>query len=229
MFHTLDLTCYCLFFLIGCQSDGAVWANSAFDQAIDASEIDFPLPKEIPDSDVHLSYVFVGDEAFPLSMHLMRPYARAYRNFGDTERIFNYRLSRARRTIENTFGIMVSRWRILRRDLCCTPKTVEDIVKAIVCLHNFLMMSEESVTPSEKAYCPTSLVDREGVDRSVIEGDWRNEIFTGAIIDVGRLGSNNPAVKADAQRNILRDYFCSDIGQVPWQWQRALRTHFNSS
>lgn len=212
---------------IGCQSDGAVWSNSALGQAIDAGEIDFPPPKEIPNSDVNLPYIFVGDEAFPLGIHMMRPYGRAYRLYGDRERIFNYRLSRARRTIENTFGIMVSRWRILRRDLCCTPKTAEEIVKAIVCLHNFLMVAEDNVIPSRRTYCPAFFLDREGTDGHIIEGDWRRDIYRGPVIDIGRLGSNNPTVRADAQRNILRDYFCSDVGQIPWQWQQALGTYVN--
>ncbi|XP_018396264.1 PREDICTED: uncharacterized protein LOC108774615 [Cyphomyrmex costatus] len=208
----------------GSQSDGGVWANSAFGQAIDIGEIDFPLPKEIPGSDVILPFTFVADEAFPLGTHIMRPYARTHRTFGNEERIFNYRLSRARRVIENTFGIMTSRWRILRRDLCCAPEIVEDIVKAIVCLHNFLMISEDDITLSDRTYCPAPMVDREGIDGCVIEGDWRRRgIYRGPITDIGRLGSNNPTVRADAQRNILKDYFYSDIGQLNWQWELALR------
>ncbi|KAL6418267.1 hypothetical protein ACFW04_006213 [Cataglyphis niger] len=80
----------------------------AFGQAIYAGEIDFPFPKEIPGSDVILPFTFVADEAFPLGIYMMRPYARTYRTFGNEERIFNYRLNRARRTIENAFGIMSS-------------------------------------------------------------------------------------------------------------------------
>lgn len=83
------------------------------------------------------------------------------------------------------------------------------------------MASEDNLAPSEKTYCSTSLVDREGMDVYVIESDWRREIYTGPMIDVSRLGSNNPAMRADAQRNILRDYFCSDIGQVYWQWETS--------
>lgn len=66
-----------------------MWTNSAFGQAIDADEIDFPFPKKIPNTDVSLPYVFIGDKAFPLDTHMMRPYVRTYRRFGDAERIFN--------------------------------------------------------------------------------------------------------------------------------------------
>ncbi|CAL1672854.1 unnamed protein product [Lasius platythorax] len=41
------------------------------------------------------------------------------------------------------------------------------------------------------------MLDREGVDGDVIEGDWRGEMYRGPITDVGRLGSNNPTVRAD--------------------------------
>lgn len=134
--------------------------HHAFGQAINANEIDFPPPKEIPCSNVILPFIFVTDEAFLLDIYMMRPYARTYRTFGDAERIFNYRLSRARRVIKNAFGIMLSRWRIMRRNLCYTSETVEDIIKAIVCFYNFLIVSEDDLAPSERTYCSVSMLDR---------------------------------------------------------------------
>lgn len=74
----------------------------------------------------------VGDETFPLKKYLLRPYPRVQLN--DKGRIFNYRLSRARRVIENAFGILVSRWRILTKLLCCSPENAEHLVKALICL-----------------------------------------------------------------------------------------------
>ncbi|XP_012228802.2 putative nuclease HARBI1 [Linepithema humile] len=56
------------------------------------------------------------------------------------QRIFNYRLSRARRVIENAFGILVSKWAILKNSICCKPETAESIVMALICLHNFLII-----------------------------------------------------------------------------------------
>lgn len=67
--------------------------------------VNLPQPSTLPnDTTGHLfPYTFVGDEAFALKPYMMRPYpGRAL----DTEKkkVFNYRLSRARRCIENTFG-----------------------------------------------------------------------------------------------------------------------------
>ena len=61
-----------------------------------------PDDERIPGAPYPLSYCFVGDEAFPLKTWLLRPYPG--RELTDRRRIYNYRLSRARRTIENAFG-----------------------------------------------------------------------------------------------------------------------------
>jgi hypothetical protein len=78
-------------------------------------------PKPIP-------HVLIGDEAFPLSQNLMRPYSG--NNLNIEKRIFNYRLSRARRYVECSFGILTNKWRIFQRPLDVELDFVIDIVKA---------------------------------------------------------------------------------------------------
>ena len=85
--------------------------------------------------DGKMPYVIVGDEAFPLKRYMMRPYPG--RGLSESERIFNYRLSRARRCSENAFGILSSRWRIFHRTMDQAPETVDELIKATVVLHNF--------------------------------------------------------------------------------------------
>ena len=60
-----------------------------------------------------MPYVFVGDEAFPLVNHVMRPYSGRKGNLSAKKIVFNYRLSRARRLVESAFGILASRNRVL--------------------------------------------------------------------------------------------------------------------
>ena len=44
--------------------------------------------------------------------------------------IFNYRLFRSRRLVENAFKILAARWRVYQRTMQQQPGTVDDIVKA---------------------------------------------------------------------------------------------------
>lgn len=52
---------------------------------------------------------------FPLKSYLMKPYSK--RNLSPEEEIFNYRLSRCRRTVECSFGIMEAKWRLLNKPI----------------------------------------------------------------------------------------------------------------
>ena len=63
----------------------------------------------MPESDeLESPYFLLGNEIFPLSNRLMRPYSGKSLT-SETRKIFNYRLSLVRRVIENTFGILVAR------------------------------------------------------------------------------------------------------------------------
>ena len=90
------------------QSDDGVLSNSLFGRALENGSLRLPDSRRLPGLPCSsLPYVFVGDEAFPLKQNVMRPYPG--RNLPQAQAIYNYRLSRARRIIENTFGILASR------------------------------------------------------------------------------------------------------------------------
>ncbi|KAJ8928000.1 hypothetical protein NQ314_019466 [Rhamnusium bicolor] len=92
--------------------------------------------------DLILPFVLVGDEIFALDENLLRPLEG--QNLTVAKRIFNYRLTRARRFVECTFGILANKWRIFHRAL----NVSKDIVKATVILHN-LVRERDGLHPSD--------------------------------------------------------------------------------
>ncbi|XP_025264644.1 protein ALP1-like [Camponotus floridanus] len=209
----------------GSISDGGVWANTDFAQDLQNGAIDLPIPRPLPERNIPFPFVFVADEAFPLTTYLMRPYSRKNSShFSIDIRIFNYRLSRCRRIIENTFGILTARWQILHKPLCMSLENSEMLFKILVCLHNFVMMGEEELPMHIRRYCPPDYIDREE-NYVVQEGRWREQ-HSAYFKHLGRVGANRAGTVAEGLRNYLRDYFISPTGvsQVPWQYEAALGT-----
>jgi len=91
-------------------------------QAFENNMLSVPQARSLPNTNYSLPFSLVGDESFPLKTYLMRPYAK--RNLHNNEgKIFNYRLSRARQVVENAFGILVARWRILQKPIALKLNT----------------------------------------------------------------------------------------------------------
>ena len=82
----------------------------------------------------------VGDDAFPMRQNLLKPHSSS--NLERLLLIFNLRFSRARRIIENAFGILAARFRILCRSILSCLETGENITKAYVALHNYLIANK---------------------------------------------------------------------------------------
>lgn len=96
-----------------------------------------PSSRPLPFGTTPLPLVIVADDAFPMKDHIMKPYA--HRKLNMNERIFNYRLSRARRVVENAFGICAARFRVLRKAIELHPDRMVKVVLAICALHNCLI------------------------------------------------------------------------------------------
>uniref|UniRef100_A0A6P7GYR3 Uncharacterized protein LOC114342323 isoform X2 n=1 Tax=Diabrotica virgifera virgifera TaxID=50390 RepID=A0A6P7GYR3_DIAVI len=142
----------------------------------------------------------------------MRPYPGHF--LPREKRIFNYRLSRGRRVIENAFGILSSRWRIYRRTIIASESTVVAIVKATVCLHNFLINNGEKLGQEHK-YIAASTVDHENEAGELVHGDWRSE-HGNNVLPIGRMGSNMYAKNAQTMRQNLLRYFLNE-GAIQFQ------------
>jgi hypothetical protein len=80
-----------------------------------------PKPEVLKERNKKIPYFFLGDGAFALSETIKKPYSGTYLT-GSKERIFNYRVSRARRVVENAFGILVSVFRVLRKPMLLQPE-----------------------------------------------------------------------------------------------------------
>lgn len=97
-----------LYVNIGCQgriSDGEVFNNCELNEKLKKYALNIPQPTALPTRTEEIPFYFVGDEAFALSENMMKVYA-GYHERGSKERIYNYRICRARRVVENVFGIL---------------------------------------------------------------------------------------------------------------------------
>ncbi|KAM4031898.1 uncharacterized protein ACNLHF_019279 [Anomaloglossus baeobatrachus] len=148
-----------------------------------------PAPQPLPGSTDPVPFVMVSDEAFPLLPNLLRPYPR--RGLDTRRRIFNYRLSRARRYVECTFGILTSQWRILHTTIQLETETVDTVIKACCVLHNYVR--EYSSQQGEE----TQQAELHPVSNMVL----------------GRPSNSGVLV-----RESFTDYFMSPEGAVHWQY-----------
>ena len=89
-------------------------------------------------------------EGFALSLHVSRAYPS--RNLDVARRVYNYRLTRARRMVEFAFGIVCKKWRIFHCAIDICPDFCDVIVTTCCILHNVLH------TAQRVAYCTTCCI-----------------------------------------------------------------------
>ena len=136
----------------------------------------------------------------------MRPYPG--HQLPDDKKIFNYRLSRARRIIENTFGILTARWQIFKRPINSTIGKAILYTHTACVLHNFLQNNY-----AEK-YCPPSLLNCEK-GGEITPGSWRSKC-TSNFTFIQQTASNNYSRNAEKVRDQFKNYFTSPNGEVSW-------------
>ena len=175
-------------------SDAQIFKHSDLRHKIEDGTFSFPESESLVGDGPKVNYFILRDDAFPLKLWLMKPYSR--RGMYLNHRVFNNRLSRGKRVVENAFGILTSRFRIFQRPMQQEPPMVARVVMTCLVLNNLLRMQY-----------PTGQQEDFGADGQppiVLEGN-----------DIPHEGQN-PLEAVKTQRNILRDYFMTD-GQVPWQ------------
>lgn len=173
LFALVDADYNFIFVDVGCQgriSDGGVFKNTKFYKKLESKELGLPEDSLIPSLNKTMPYVFLADEAFALTTHIMKPYSGIHEK-GTLERIFNYRLSRARRIVENVFGIISAIFRVLRKPILLSPAKSQIIVMAVCCLHNYIRKSRNS----RNIYTPPGTFDQEDEQGNIVPGNWRQE------------------------------------------------------
>ena len=124
--------------------DARVLANS---EIFNKGETDTLFPSwskqlQLPDREISLPIVLIGDPAYPLRSWLLKPYSNRGQ-LSVVQQAFNYRLSRARMTIENSFGRLKGRWRCLQFRLDVETTFACTVIAACVILHNVCEIHKE--------------------------------------------------------------------------------------
>lgn len=165
-------------------------------------------PKALPGREMLVPHVFIADDAFALRPNLMKPFPG--RDLLASQRIHNYRLSRGRRSIENTFGIMSAKFRVLRSPIHLDALKTRKVTKACCALHNFLLKR------NGKSYAPNNLTDRCGSDGTIIDGEWRQDAPTNTLLPLQHEQTN---ITNDAKK-IRKEFevYYMTTGAVPWQF-----------
>lgn len=218
LFALVDATYRFLYYEVGAQERvgyATIWnaSNLKRDLELENGRLNTPPALATPQTNIPIPSLIVADSAFALSPKLMKPHPE---RGTDHEKVFNYRLSRARRIVENAFGILACRFGVYQSAIRVAPKKTKKIVLATLAPHNFLR------DVKDQQYCGPGAVDYEqGPNRQVMPGDWRNNrnanLFGLQAVNGGAHIQHAPGTQV---RDALREFF-NGQGAVPWQNARA--------
>lgn len=187
----------------GSNSDGGVIDRNEFQRRLKTGNLHLPTNQETVEG---LNFVFAADDAFALHEHILKPFPK--RNITPEQKIFNYRLSRARSVVENAFGVMSYRFRVFHTAINLGMEKIDLIVECCCILHNFLRRT--TVT-----YMPASSIDREDtMDGTFEPGEWRND--SEGLLNLAPARPRLPSASARQNRMNYAEYFV-DRGAVSWQ------------
>ncbi|XP_036321252.1 protein ALP1-like [Rhagoletis pomonella] len=194
---------------VGCNgrvSDGGVFGKSTFQHALNMNSLGLPSSRPLEGRELNVPYVLVADDAFRMQKHLLKPYPG--RNLSAGQRIFNYRLSRARRIVENVFGIMAKRFQVFSRPIRLNPTKTTKVTMACCALHNFLITKSSNYVESQ--------TDEEG---NLIPIEF-NQVSLRPVQE-GTVEQPNNYISNEAKeiRREFEEYFMSVNGEVPFQYR----------
>ncbi|KAJ8869267.1 hypothetical protein PR048_030839 [Dryococelus australis] len=136
-------------------------------------------------------YVIIGDEGSGRSQFVLRPYGGRFLTV--EKKVFNYRLTRARRYVECCFGIFSDKWIKFHRALSVEPYLTESIIKSCCHLDNFVR-------------------ERDGVK-------FEDTLTARGFAEGMPVDNSNTDNNARCTRAIVTDYFLNE-GALEWQMQK---------
>ena len=194
----VDSNCEFIFVVVGKNgrlSDGGVLEHTEFMRRLNNGQLHLP---ENDETIKNLNFAFVGDEAFALKNNFLKPYAQ--RELDHDKIIYNYRLSRARNVVENTFGILSARFRIFHTAINMKVENISYVVLGTCVLHNFLRRRSASYLT---------------LNRSMQEGNFQSDVVEmDNLQPVNHHRNINNSAKQN--RDHYKEYFVGE-GSVPWQ------------
>jgi len=122
----------------GKSSDGGLFTRSILGKSLEANTLNVPNSKPPHESEEPLPFVIVGDQAFPLKKYLLRPYPGISARNDESKQVYNYRLTRARRAVENVFGVLIQKFRLFYGRIQLCPENAEKVVLTACVLHIYL-------------------------------------------------------------------------------------------
>jgi len=127
----------------GKSSESSVFKNSNTENKLELNQLGIPgsRPLSSDNNGECMPFVIVGDEAFALSEHVLRPYPNT--NLRVKQRICNYRVTRSRRMAECSFGILANKWRIFHRPFNVISQFCDSMEKVCCISHNFVRRNVE--------------------------------------------------------------------------------------
>ncbi|KAJ8897420.1 hypothetical protein PR048_002766 [Dryococelus australis] len=189
----------------GSVADSGGLKHTNFYENLMSGNLNLPLPSLLPGTDILAPYVFLVDEAFAISEHVLKPFPQ--KNLTHGKRIFNYRLSRAKRVVESVFGVLSSRFHLFQKPILLDIDNVDNVVLACCVLCNYLRRNS-------RGYITNSCVDNEDIENgSCREGNWWRG---NAWINLDRNNVTPQSQIGNNVRNILTDYLYG-TGSVPFQ------------
>ncbi|KAK3773153.1 hypothetical protein RRG08_013740 [Elysia crispata] len=133
-------------------SDAGVYQSSHMSTVLEEGNLNIPKQAfKINGSDIEVPYMVIGDEAFPLKTYLMKPFSA--RTLNEKRRIYNYKHSRARLSVECTFGILARKFEIFQRPMRVEPDKAIIITNAAIGLHNFIRRRDGNMTDRTSSIC----------------------------------------------------------------------------